>query len=185
MPPRPTSEADLGPPRAAARPQMAEDIKNYMIALIATPTPPNNPAFIVRLSGGISLVPGTTSRLRPFSMRSRGGNDAKSPQAPRRRSPKGRPRAARNAARPRERFGAADRGTLADEEVRRPEIASRPKSTITGRHDEGSGANETIDGLDEIQEAVRHATEDLPASEKGDDFERLPVFDRAESEPKV
>lgn len=82
-------------------------------------------------------------------------------------------------------FGAADRGTLNEDEVRRPEVMSRPKSAITGRHDEGSGANETIDGLDEIQEAMRHAAEDIPASEKGDDFERLPVFDRAESEPKI
>ena len=80
-------------------------------------------------------------------------------------------------------FG-ADPGTLSEDEIRHPEITSRPKSEITGRHDEGSGANETIDGLDEIQEAVRHAAEDLPASEKGDDFKRLPVFDRAESEPK-
>jgi len=81
-------------------------------------------------------------------------------------------------------FG-ADPGTLAEDEIRHPEVASHPKSEITGRHDEGSGANETIDGLDEMQEAVRHATEDLPASEKGDDFEKLPVFDRAEAEPKV
>ena len=80
-------------------------------------------------------------------------------------------------------FG-ADPGTLAKEEIRHPEVTTRPKSAITGRHDEGSGANETIDGLDEIQEAMRHATEDLPASEKGDDFKRLPVFDRGESEPK-
>ena len=80
-------------------------------------------------------------------------------------------------------FG-AEPETLAEDEIRHPEITARPMSTITGRHDEGSGANETIDGLDEIQEAVRHAAEDLPASEKGDDFERLPVFDRAEAEPK-
>ena len=80
-------------------------------------------------------------------------------------------------------FG-ADPGASTEEEIRHPEIASRPKSAITGRHDEGSGANETIDGLDEIQEAVRHAAEDIPASEKGDDFQRLPVFDRAEAEPK-
>ena len=39
--------------------------------------------------------------------------------------------------------------------------------------------------FDEIQEAVRHAAEDLPASERGDDFDKLPVFDRAEAEPKV
>jgi len=83
-------------------------------------------------------------------------------------------------------FGLADHGTLNEDEVVRPEIASRPKSEITGRHDEGSGANETIDGLDEYQEAIRHAAEDIPASEKpGDDFERLPVFDRAESERKI
>ena len=80
-------------------------------------------------------------------------------------------------------FG-ADPGTLAEDEIRHPEVGARPMSTITGRHDEGSGANETIDGLDEIQEAVRHAAEDIPASEKGDDFKRLPVFDRAEAEPK-
>ena len=80
-------------------------------------------------------------------------------------------------------FG-ADPGTIAEDEIRHPEVGARPMSTITGRHDEGSGANETIDGLDEIQEAVRHAAEDIPASEKGDDFKRLPVFDRAEAEPK-
>jgi len=81
-------------------------------------------------------------------------------------------------------FGASDEGQLNEDELRRPEVLSRPRSEITGRHDEGSGANETIDGLDEIQEAVRHAAEDIPASEKGDDFKRLPVFDRAEAEPK-
>src|SRR2546423_3449193 len=80
-------------------------------------------------------------------------------------------------------FG-ADPGTLAEDEIRHPEVGAHPKSETTGRHDKGSGANETVDGLDEIQEAVRHATEDLPASEKGDDFEKLPVFDRAEAEPK-
>ena len=81
-------------------------------------------------------------------------------------------------------FG-ADPGTLAADEIRHPEVGARPMSTMTGRHDEGSGANETVDGLDEIQEAVRHAAEDLPASERGDDFDKLPVFDRAEAEPKV
>ena len=71
-----------------------------------------------------------------------------------------------------------------DQDEARPGVGTHPRSEITGRHDEGSGANETIDGLDEIQEAVRHAAEDIPASEKGDDFKRLPVFDRAEAEPK-
>jgi len=82
-------------------------------------------------------------------------------------------------------FGASDEGTLTEDEIERPEVLSRPRSQITGRHDEGSGANETIDGLDELQEAVRHGAEDIPSSDKDREFERLPVFDRAESEPKV
>ena len=82
-------------------------------------------------------------------------------------------------------FG-AEPGSLVEEEINHPEINSRPKSQITGRHDEGSGANETIDGLDEYGEAIRHAAEDIPASERtGDEFEELPVFDRAESERKI
>ena len=82
-------------------------------------------------------------------------------------------------------FGASDEGTLTEDEIERPEVLSRPMSTVTGRHDEGSGANETIDGLDEIQESIRHGAEDIPTSDKDREFERLPVFDRAESEPKV
>jgi hypothetical protein len=51
------------------------------------------------------------------------------------------------------------------------------------RHDEGSGANETMDGLDELQEAARHGAEDVP--DKRTTLKDIPVFDRAESEPKV
>jgi hypothetical protein len=82
-------------------------------------------------------------------------------------------------------FGAADENTLNQDELERPEVLSRPRSEITGRHDEGSGANETVDGLDEYQEAARQGAEDIPVSERDTEFERLPVFDRAESEPKV
>jgi|1185.fasta_scaffold758081_2 hypothetical protein len=82
-------------------------------------------------------------------------------------------------------FGAADEGALNNDELERPEIASRPRSEITGRHDEGSGANETVDGLDEYQEAIRHAAEDIPVSERRKTIEDIPVFDRAETEPKV
>jgi hypothetical protein len=85
----------------------------------------------------------------------------------------------------RENDSGADPGTLAEDEIRHPEVGAVPMSTITGRHDDGSGANETVDGLDEIQEAVRHAAEDVPASERGENFDDLPVFDRAEAEPKV
>jgi hypothetical protein len=80
-------------------------------------------------------------------------------------------------------FGAADEDALT--EIVRPEVASHPRSEVTGRHDEGSGANETIDGLDEYQEAARHGAEDIPVSDRDREFENLPVFDRAESEPKV
>ena len=66
-----------------------------------------------------------------------------------------------------------------------PDAGSRPRSEITGRHDEGSGANETVDGLDEYQEAARHGAEDIPASERRKTLKDVPVFDRADSEPKV
>ena len=82
-------------------------------------------------------------------------------------------------------FGAADENTLNADEIERPEVLSRPRSDVTARHDEGSGANETVDGLDEYQEAARQGAEDTPVSERDRDFEKLPVFDRAESEPKV
>jgi hypothetical protein len=63
--------------------------------------------------------------------------------------------------------------------------------TITGkrvkpcRHDAGSGANETTDGLDATTEAVRHAAEDIPSSAAHDDVENVPVFDRAGLPPKI
>ena len=63
--------------------------------------------------------------------------------------------------------------------------------TITGkrvkprRHDAGSGANETADGLDATNEALRHAAEDIPSSEAPDDVETVPVFDRADLPPKI
>jgi hypothetical protein len=75
-------------------------------------------------------------------------------------------------------------GKLSEDEVR-PGVGSRPRSEITGRHDEGSGANETADGLDEYQEAARHGAEDIPASERRKTMADIPVFDRAETEPKV
>jgi hypothetical protein len=63
--------------------------------------------------------------------------------------------------------------------------------TITGkrvkprRHDAGSGANETADGLDATNEALRHAAEDIPSSDAPDDVENVPVFDRADLPPKI
>lgn len=51
------------------------------------------------------------------------------------------------------------------------------------RHDAGSQANETTDGLDAETEALRHATEDAPTGPGR--IEKTPVFDRADLPPKV
>src|SRR5689334_21425587 len=72
-------------------------------------------------------------------------------------------------------FGASDRDELINEEIERPEISSHPRSETTGRHDEGSGANETLDGLDQYQEAIRHAAEDIPAAERRKTIDDVPV----------
>ncbi|KRQ88429.1 hypothetical protein [Bradyrhizobium valentinum] len=53
------------------------------------------------------------------------------------------------------------------------------------RHDAGSGANETTDGLDASTEALRHAAEDTPSGALPDDLEKAPVFDRADLAPKI
>jgi hypothetical protein len=53
------------------------------------------------------------------------------------------------------------------------------------RHDAGSGANETTDGLDASTEALRHAAEDTPSGALPDDLETVPVFDRADLAPKI
>ena len=70
------------------------------------------------------------------------------------------------------------------DEANRTDVGARPRSEITGKHDEGSGANETIDGLDEMAESVRHNAEDIPTGTV-DTLEDLPVFDRAAAEPKI
>src|SRR3954469_459504 len=61
-------------------------------------------------------------------------------------------------------------------------IGAEPRSAVTGRHEPGMGANETADGLSGTEEAVRQAAED---ETEVDDFEDLPVFDRADSTPKI
>ena len=53
------------------------------------------------------------------------------------------------------------------------------------RHDAGSGANETADGLDASTEALRHAVEDTPSGAMPEDIEVVPVFDRADLAPKI
>jgi hypothetical protein len=52
-------------------------------------------------------------------------------------------------------------------------------------HDAGSGANETPDGLDASNEALRNATENAPPETSPADIELVPVFDRADLAPKI
>jgi len=59
-------------------------------------------------------------------------------------------------------------------------------SDRTNVHDEGSDANDTVDGLTESEEAVRQAAEDLPLGQRPEgSTESIPVFDRASLPPKV
>lgn len=53
------------------------------------------------------------------------------------------------------------------------------------RHDAGSGANETVDGLDATTESLRHAAEDTPTGTGPGDVEKVPVFDRAGEAPRI
>lgn len=53
------------------------------------------------------------------------------------------------------------------------------------RHDAGSGANETPDGLDATNEALRHAAEDTPSGASAADVEFIPVFDRGHRATKI
>ena len=59
------------------------------------------------------------------------------------------------------------------------------KQVSSKRHDAGSGANETTDGLDATNEALRHAAEDTPSGAAPEDVETVPVFDRADLAPKI
>jgi hypothetical protein len=63
--------------------------------------------------------------------------------------------------------------------------ADAGKQVPPRRHDAGSGANETPDGLDATSEALRHAAEDTPSGATPEDVETVPVFDRADLAPKI
>jgi hypothetical protein len=76
-------------------------------------------------------------------------------------------------------------------EAKMPQRKTDPITAETGEqvparpHDSGSAANETVDGLDAITEALRHAAEDTPSGASPDDVEKVPVFDRANRAPKI
>jgi hypothetical protein len=75
----------------------------------------------------------------------------------------------------------ADPASHATADIQQP-IGAQPRSAETGQHQPGMGANETIDGLSGTEESVRAAAED---ETELDDLEELPVFDRADSIPRI
>jgi hypothetical protein len=75
----------------------------------------------------------------------------------------------------------AEPGSIAEDEVRRP-LGGRPRSEITGVHDDGAGANETEDGLDGYAESARQEAEDVAV---GENKSNTPVFDRNGAPPKL
>lgn len=83
----------------------------------------------------------------------------------------------------REQNQGAEPDTLSGDDLRQP-IGAEPRSTVTGSHDAGTGANETADGLSGTEEMTRQAAEDIAPDAIDDDDEgeeELPVFDRAET----
>jgi hypothetical protein len=73
----------------------------------------------------------------------------------------------------------AEPGTVAADEIDRP-VGAEPRSAITGRHDPGTGANETTDGLSGTEEMVREAAENIAPRTRHDEARETPVFDRRE-----
>lgn len=62
----------------------------------------------------------------------------------------------------------------------------RRASDETAVHDPGSDANETVDGLNEQEEAVRQAAEEAPAPDAADKpDDATPVFDRGKEQTKL
>ena len=75
----------------------------------------------------------------------------------------------------------ADPGSVSSVDIAQP-VGAVPRSQVTGVHQPGMGADETTDGLSDTEEAARRAAED---ETEADDFEELPVFDRADAIPKI
>lgn len=71
------------------------------------------------------------------------------------------------------------------ERNRGPAIPEAGEQVPSRRHDTGSGANETVDGLDATTEELRHATEDTPSGAVPEKIEKTPVFDRADLARKI
>jgi hypothetical protein len=80
--------------------------------------------------------------------------------------------------------GLTESSRVAGSEIKKP-IGARPRSEVTGRHDEGSDANETTDGLNSSEEALRQAAEDTPNGRAPQNENDMPVFDRGDALPKI
>ncbi|ESX91756.1 hypothetical protein [Mesorhizobium sp. LNJC403B00] len=78
----------------------------------------------------------------------------------------------------------AEPGFVGADDVDQP-IGARPRSEITGRHDEGAGANDTIDGLSETEELTRSYAEDIPTGDNDEEEEDIPVFERGRSNTEL
>jgi hypothetical protein len=81
-------------------------------------------------------------------------------------------------------LGLAEAPLVAGSEINKP-IGAQPLSEVTGRHDAGSGANETVDGLTDTEETLRRAAEDTLSGQAAEPAEDVPVFDRADALPKI
>jgi hypothetical protein len=75
----------------------------------------------------------------------------------------------------------ADPASVSALDIDQP-VGAVARSTVTGRHQPGMGANETADGLSGTEEAIRSAAED---EDEVDELEDTPVFDRAEALPRI
>jgi hypothetical protein len=81
----------------------------------------------------------------------------------------------------------AHRETLSpiEQELQDKTAGTQPRSAVTDNADRG-GDEETPDGLNAQDEALRRAVEDQPLSEDTEDrTDSLPVFDRGETPPKT
>lgn len=119
-----------------------------------------------------------TERRRPAPPSSRYGNEGEvaARDAPLLETPAGREND----------HGAGDPRSAAADAVRRKDVGATPRSAITGRHDPGTGANETRDGLDATGEDLRRAAEDRPTGGGREDRPReTPVFERGLTSPKT
>jgi hypothetical protein len=82
--------------------------------------------------------------------------------------------------------GASAHGTLLDDELRSENAPAFARDEVMAPHEPGSDADETDDGFNAVEEAVRHRAEDTPSGDGREDRPaELPVFERPLTQPKV